>query len=659
MPPGSLARTVREQGLQWAKLQVEHDSLQRENLDLRITIHDVAESVAALIAALLPGCPAAADGGLVPTAATIRAAAAQAASDAALAAAPATGPTRAETTSSDTRETERCGVEKAAATIQAAARGWSCRTRIRSPKVPARVELANAGVQAAATVSEPELGAIVSEMRELASYVRQLPTDGGGATVGRRPSSAPAREPHMRRPAAKAEGASARRPPMAAVPENCARPQSAPARRNKRDEQSILGPEDKEEARRAVLVARQSAVSANSWKTGLPAEQIPATRTHVHGGPRPASASSARSSAAASAEYESGGVRQESEEAWLARQPGGKAGHLSYVKSRVHNPVALTAERDKQALREQAAEAALAAPPVQWLERGGEGWGHWVSTSQSPAESEQLRCQDAVQISHSQLPASRRPQSAPPASSASRAHRRERRRIGSARPAKSGRDTRSIPPIFGAHEGDTLLEAHGSEWAAAADSTTSSAIGWSERAEWKRGVCLCLCLCLCLWARVSTSVFCVSRTPPRCASVCTRANQVVTACQRRYSLHGRRRGADRLSIDHASGAHTHTRRHTHAEAERKEGRGGGGIQFNPQSFLDTNLMRLCVSQMENDPAAAATILGEAAVLSPKMPTGSPFSVSLCLSVPVALPLRLPLSLSRSLSLRHTFIRLCR
>eukprot|EP01044_Picomonas_judraskeda_P024326 COSAG03_NODE_6666_length_1022_cov_1.158180_2_plen_213_part_01 len=205
LPPGSLARTVREQGLQWAKLQVEHDSLQRENLDLRITIHDVAESVAALIAALLPGCPAAADGGLVPTAATIRAAAAQAASDAALAAAPATGPTRAETTSSDTRETERCGVEKAAATIQAAARGWSCRTRIRSPKVPARVELANAGVQAAATVSEPELGAIVSEMRELASYVRQLPTDGGGATVGRRPSSAPAREPHMRRPAAKAE----------------------------------------------------------------------------------------------------------------------------------------------------------------------------------------------------------------------------------------------------------------------------------------------------------------------------------------------------------------------------------------------------------------------------------------------------------------------
>ena len=87
LPPRSLARIVREQGLQWAKLQSEHDELQRENLDLRITIHDVAESLAALIAALLPGCPTAAEGGLVPTAASIRDAAAQAASDAALIAA--------------------------------------------------------------------------------------------------------------------------------------------------------------------------------------------------------------------------------------------------------------------------------------------------------------------------------------------------------------------------------------------------------------------------------------------------------------------------------------------------------------------------------------------------------------------------------------------
>ena len=486
LPPGSLARTVREQGLQWAKLQVEHDSLQRENLDLRITIHDVAESLAALIAALLPGCPAAADGGLVPTAATIRAAAAQASSDAALAAAPAIGLTRPETTPSDIRQ-------KAVTTIQAAARGWSCRTRI-SPKLPARVELVNSDKQAAALAAGPDLGVIVSEMRELASYVRQLPTDAGGATVGRRPSSAPAREPHMKRPATKTEDASARRPPMAVVPENRARPQSAPARRHKRDEHSILGPEDKEEARRAVLVARESAVSASSWKTGLPAEQIPASRTHVHGGPRPASASSARSSAAATGKFEDGGVRQESEEAWLARQPGGKAGHLSYLKSRIHNPVTLTAERDKQALREQAAEAALAEPPVKWIERGGEGWGHWVSTTQN-TESERVQYQDAIQISHSQLPASRRPQSAPPANSAARADRQERRRGGSARPAKSRRATRSIPPIWGEHdmiegdhEGDGDLEAHGHGWAAAADSTTGNSIGWSERAEWKRGV---------------------------------------------------------------------------------------------------------------------------------------------------------------------------
>ena len=34
LPPRSLARVVREQGLQWAKLQSEHDELQRENLGM-------------------------------------------------------------------------------------------------------------------------------------------------------------------------------------------------------------------------------------------------------------------------------------------------------------------------------------------------------------------------------------------------------------------------------------------------------------------------------------------------------------------------------------------------------------------------------------------------------------------------------------------------
>jgi hypothetical protein len=504
LPARSLARIVREQGLQWAKLQSEHDELQRENLDLRITIHDVAESLAALVAAMLPGCPKAAEGGLVPTAASIRDAAAQAASDAALSAVSIdrSGPSAAsqvETThisSSTAQKPERSEAEQAATTIQAAARGWSYRSLTSSADVPARVALADSGEQPEATrqvrVSEPDLGAIVSEMRDLASYVRQLPTD-AAPTVGERPCSAPAQVSHAKRlPAAKGEGATARRPPMTAVPENCARPQSAPARHQKR-EQSIMGAADKEEARRAVLVARQSTVAANSWKHGLPAEHVPAKRADVHGGPRPASASSSATSrcsgscANETGNFETGGVRQESEESWLARQPGGKGGHLSFVKSRIHNPVTLTTESDKQALREKIADAALAEPPVKWVAQGEGGWGHWTTHND---EAECTHCQDAVQISHSQSSSSRRPQSAPPSSSASRAQKvHGRRRGGSARTGKNRTSRRGIPPIFSEHGEDDNADADSSAWvkdAAAADSDTRNAVGWSERAEWKR-----------------------------------------------------------------------------------------------------------------------------------------------------------------------------
>lgn len=494
LPPSSLARTVREQGLQFLKLKSEHNELQRENLDVRIDVNDVAESLAALIAALLPGCPVAAKGGLVPTAASIKAAAAQAVHDTAASVFVAA---QTETPFDVTQEAEH-----AATIIQAAARGWSCRARINSSsQILARVALATvcrpasetAGVVASSELLvSPDLGVIVGEMRELASYVRQLPTDTGPA-VAERPSSAPVQDSYSRRSSRSAASSSAQRSSMAAVPEKHARPQSAPARRH-RQQGSMLGSEGKQEARRAAAVAREAAVSAEKWKHGLPVEQIPARRAPIHGERRPASAGSINSRhigriAADSDELEAGAVRQESEETWLARQPGGKAGHLSYVKSRIHNTVTLTKESDKQAVREQAVDATLTDPPVRWIEKGKKGWGRWVTAAPNAA-SGHTSCQDAVQISHTQ--ASRRPQSAPPSSAPTTARHRQRqlqgqqkRTSGRARLTKGKTTRRGIPPIFCA-EDDTADRDGGMDKDEAVVSPTGTAASWSERAEWKR-----------------------------------------------------------------------------------------------------------------------------------------------------------------------------
>ena len=553
LPPSSLARTVREQGLQLTKLKAEHDfaldELRQEDLDLRVSVNDIAESLAALIAALLPACPSAAEGGAVPTAASITTAAATAHATSA-AASSAAPPAAGAETSAVQQALEVSAVERAATTIQAAARGRTSRAQTAAARrLPARVELVAGGSPAALAVAtepvgEPNLGDVVSEMRELASYVQQLPTgvesaaDSGAA----RPASAPARAPHTRFSAA---GKNARRPPMATVPENHARPQSAPARRHKRDEQSTMDAADKAEARRAVEVARQSVAVADMWKHGLPAEDVPARRTAVHGGPRPASAGSSRPSSGSSSrtkqsgategwEFETGGVRQESEEAWLARQPGGKSGHLSYVKARTQNPRALTKESDKQALVEKARDANLARPPVQWVEQGQDGWGHWVATAQKGSRAEEEASdepgwQDAVQVSHttqqrassssaaSSAAASRarsRPQSAPPSSSPASQHQQQiqtrrqkqqqqqQHRGGSAgsrsrntrRPSAAAR---SIPPIFVQEDDDEYEEDYQrdeSESVAAAagggggGGATASTVDmeWTERAEWKR-----------------------------------------------------------------------------------------------------------------------------------------------------------------------------
>ena len=141
----------------------------------------------------------------------------------------------------------------------------------------------------------------------------------------------------------------------------------------------------------------------------------------------------------------------------------------------------LTAASDKQALREKAADAALAEPPVKWVEKGEGGWGHWTTQI---AETERTSCQDAVQISHRQSSSLRRPQSAPPSSSASRAQKiQEHRRGGSARPGKTKVGGRGIPPIFSEHDDEDNVDAADSTWV---EDAAADAVGWSERAEWKR-----------------------------------------------------------------------------------------------------------------------------------------------------------------------------
>ena len=464
----SLAHTVRDQGLRLRQLEQKQDAqleeLQAENLRLRSTVHDLAESLSALVAAVLPRCPAAASGGLVPTAVTIAAAAAD-----------------------------------AAALQQSAAPAVATSTALVPPRVPRPTSAPPSSAPAQwpngqqlerqSAEDDPALETIVDGMRDLAAHIQELPREDALLDLHCRTMTASEGVPSPAALALQTEGmpprpvsappkkAAAKAEPSKSTLARAARPQSAPGARPARphrDERTDLSDEDRAEARHAAAVARDVASTAHTTL-------LPSHRTAVRGVHSSAEVSSSVSEASA----DGGGVRQETEEEWMARQPGGARGHLAYIKARTQNPAALVKEVDKRALQEKEQDAQLKGPPVQWVTtsnsqtpgmiKSEEGWGRWVAAEEPEPEPEQQQYEDAVQLSHTQLRSFRKPSGAV----APRAHSRPQ-----SAPAKGRQQRRSKTRSRSTRQKRPASAAVRS--CAPLDETEEAGLSWQERSDWRK-----------------------------------------------------------------------------------------------------------------------------------------------------------------------------